>query len=106
VGYNLGFMAIAVAGLILTNLLPFAGLIFAHGWIRVFSAVAVLIALAFHAGVDIVMRVSPLYALTSPLGALLFIYMLLRSTVVTLRQGGIVWRDTFYPLDELKRGMV
>jgi glycosyltransferase involved in cell wall biosynthesis len=106
VGYNLGFVAIAVAGLILTNLLPFAGLIFGHGWIRVFSAVAVLIALAFHAGVDIVMRVSPLYALTNPLGALLFIYMLLRSTVVTLRQGGIVWRDTFYPLDELKRGMV
>jgi len=25
---------------------------------------------------------------------------------VTLKQGGIVWRDTFYPLDELKRGVV
>jgi len=32
--------------------------------------------------------------------------MLLRSAVVTLKQGGIVWRDTFYPLDELKRGAV
>jgi hypothetical protein len=63
-------------------------------------------ALAFHASVDIVMRVSPLYALTNPLGALLFAYMLLRSTVVTLWQGGIVWRGTFYPLDELKRGLV
>ena len=51
-------------------------------------------------------RVSPLYALTHPLGALLFCYMLLRSTVVTLWQGGIVWRDTFYPLDDLKRGVV
>jgi hypothetical protein len=40
------------------------------------------------------------------LGGLLFCYMLLRSTVVTLRQGGIVWRDTFYPLDELRRGVV
>jgi hypothetical protein len=26
--------------------------------------------------------------------------------VVTLWQGGIVWRDTFYPLDDLKRGAV
>jgi len=25
---------------------------------------------------------------------------------VTLWQGGIVWRDTFYPLDDLKRGVV
>jgi len=106
VGYNLGFVAVSVAGLLLTNVLPFAGLFFGHGWIRVFSAIAVFSALAFHVGVDLVMRVSPLYALTNPLGALLFTYMLLRSTVVTLRQGGIVWRDTFYPLDELKRGMV
>jgi glycosyltransferase involved in cell wall biosynthesis len=28
------------------------------------------------------------------------------STLVTLRQGGIRWRDTFYPLAELKRGVV
>jgi hypothetical protein len=47
-----------------------------------------------------------LYAFTHPLGALLFSYMLLRSTVVTLKQGGVVWRDTFYALDELKRGVV
>jgi hypothetical protein len=32
--------------------------------------------------------------------------MVLRSTIITLRQGGIVWRDTFYPLDELRRGLV
>jgi glycosyltransferase involved in cell wall biosynthesis len=106
VGYNLGFVAVSVAGLLLTNVLPFAGLFLGHGWIRVFSTIAVFSALALHAGVAIVMRVSPLYALTNPLGALLFAYMLLRSTVVTLRQGGIIWRDTFYPLDELKRGMV
>jgi 2-keto-4-pentenoate hydratase len=73
---------------------------------RVFCAIAVLVAVTFHAGVSLVMRVSALYALTHPLGALLFCYMLLRSTVVTLQQGGIVWRDTFYPLEELKRGLV
>ncbi len=52
------------------------------------------------------MRVSPLYSLTYPLGAMLLSYMLLRSAVVTLKQGGIIWRDTFYPLEELKRGLV
>jgi glycosyltransferase involved in cell wall biosynthesis len=105
-GYNLGLVAAQLAGLVMMNILPFVGVIFSHGWMRVFCVIAVLIAIFFHAGVAMVMRVSPLYALTHPLGALLFCYMLVRSTVVTLRQGGIVWRDTFYPLDELKRGVV
>jgi 2-keto-4-pentenoate hydratase len=78
----------------------------AHGWIRIFAAIAVAIAVGFHIGVNIVMRVSPLYALTHPVGAVIFCYMLLRSMVVTLRQGGVTWRGTFYPLEELRRGVV
>jgi len=85
------------------NVLPFAGMLFGHGWVRAFAGISALIAVCFHIGVDIVMRVSPLYCLTLPLGALLFTYMLLRSTFVTLRQGGITWRGTFYSLDELRR---
>ncbi len=44
--------------------------------------------------------------LTHPIGALMFCYMLLRSTAVTLWRGGVVWRGTFYSLEELKRGVV
>ncbi len=106
VGYSVPLVVISITGLMLMNVAPFLGLLFGHGWIRIFAAVAFVIALCFHAGVDIGMRASPFYAFTHPLGALLFSYMLLRSTVVTLRQGGIVWRGTFYPLDELKRGAV
>jgi glycosyltransferase involved in cell wall biosynthesis len=95
-----------ILGLLVMNVLPLAGMIFGHGWIRAFAAISVLIAMCFHLGVDVVMRVSPLYCLTLPLGALIFAYMILRSTIITLRQGGIVWRDTFYPLDELRRGLV
>jgi glycosyltransferase involved in cell wall biosynthesis len=105
-GYSLGLVAAQIVGLLMMNVAPFVGIVFAHGWIRMFCAIAVVVAVCFHAGVAIVMRVSPLYALTHPLGGLLFCYMLLRSTVVTLKQGGIIWRDTFYPLDQLKRGVV
>jgi glycosyltransferase involved in cell wall biosynthesis len=105
-GYNLGFVAAGIAGLLLLNVAPFLGLVFGHGWIRIFAAIALAIALCFYGGAAASMRVSPLYALTHPLGAILLSYMLLRSTVVTLKQGGIVWRDTYYPLDELKRGVV
>jgi glycosyltransferase involved in cell wall biosynthesis len=105
-GYSLPLVATAIAGLLLMNLAPFFGVLFGHGWIRILAATALVIILCFHMGIAATMRVSPLYALTHPLGALLMTYMLLRSTVVTIKQGGIVWRDTFYPLDELKRGVV
>jgi glycosyltransferase involved in cell wall biosynthesis len=105
-GYNLPFVVVAIGGMLVLNVAPFVGVILGHGWIRILAGIAVLIALSFHAGVDIVARVSPLYALTHPLGAILFSYMLLRSTVVTLWRGGVEWRGTFYPLKELKRGVV
>ena len=106
VGYDVGLAVLAVVGMLLLNVAPFVAIFISHGWIRLLAVAAVVIALGFHIGVDIVMRVSPLYALTHPIGAVLFCYMLLRSTVVTLWQGGVTWRDTFYPLDELKRGVV
>jgi glycosyltransferase involved in cell wall biosynthesis len=104
--FNVWYTGLVVAALLLVHVLPFVALPFVHGWRLVFALVAVAIALAFHTGVAVVMRVSPLYALTHPLGAVLIAYMLLRSTVVTLRQGGIIWRGTFYSLEELKRGAV
>jgi glycosyltransferase involved in cell wall biosynthesis len=104
--FRLSTVAAQVLTLLLMNVLPFFGLIFGHGWIRGFASVAVLIALCFHLGVDAVMRIPPVYCLTLPLGALIVSYMILRSTVITLRQGGVLWRGTFYPLEDLRRGSV
>lgn len=105
-GYNLTVAILSAVAVFLSNVAPFIAVFAANGWIRIFAAIAVTIAVGFHIGVDIVMRVSPLYALTHPIGAVLFCYMLLRSTAVTLWQGGVTWRGTFYPLKELKRGVV
>jgi len=95
-----------VLGMFATNVLPFLGVTFGSGWVRIFAAIALVIGLAFHAGVDLGLRVSPLYALTQPVGALFFCYMVARSTVITLWQGGVKWRGTFYSLEELKKGVV
>ena len=105
-GYNLAVAILSAAAVFLANVAPFVALFAAHGWTRIFAAIAVAIAVGFHVGVSIEVRVSPLYALTHPVGAVLFCYMLLRSTVVTLWQGGVTWRGTFYPLEELRRGVV
>lgn len=43
------------------------------------------------------------YLLLLPLAACAIVYMLIRSMVVTLFRGGILWRGTFYPLSELRK---
>ena len=104
--YNLLF---AIAAMVLTvtmSVLPFAGLAFASGWARAFAEIAAGAAVLTHATMIWAWDASPLYGLTHPLGALLFCWMLARSAVTTLWRGGVVWRDTFYPLEELRKGQV
>jgi glycosyltransferase involved in cell wall biosynthesis len=48
-------------------------------------------------------RISLRYVLTFPVAVALVLYAMLRSTLVTLFRGGVVWRGTFYPLRELRR---
>ncbi|HZV83200.1 MAG TPA: hypothetical protein VFF53_13635, partial [Geobacteraceae bacterium] len=46
------------------------------------------------------------YAAGFPLATLLFVWIILRTMVLNLVQGGIRWRGTFYSLEELKRNRV
>lgn len=57
-------------------------------------------------GAGVMRRVSDAsawYGLAYPLACVLFIYIVLRSTWDAYRQGGIWWRGTLYPLEELKK---
>jgi glycosyltransferase involved in cell wall biosynthesis len=105
-GYSLPFAAVALAGVFVLNVVPFFAVFAGHGWIRIIAGIAVVITLCMHSSVDVVNKVSPLYALTHPVGAMVFCYMIVRSVAVTLWQGGVTWRGTFYPLKDLKRGVV
>ncbi len=46
------------------------------------------------------------YALAFPFGAAMFLYILWRASLITLRNGGIAWRGTFYALEELRANKV
>ena len=48
-------------------------------------------------------NISTWNAFLMPLGALIFVVALIRSALVTLKQGGVIWRGTFYPLAELRK---
>jgi GT2 family glycosyltransferase len=104
--YNALFALCAMALPLIMSVLPFFGLAFATGWARVFAGAAVAAAISIHTGMIWSTSASPLYGLTHPLGALLFCWMLARSAIATLWRGGVMWRGTFYALEELRKGMV
>ena len=88
------------------NLTPFAGILLAHGWARLGYAIALFSMLSIYVGMSTRSDIPPYYFVLHPLSTALFVYTMLRSTFLTLAKGGITWRGTFYPLDDLRRGMV
>lgn len=88
------------------NLMPLLGLWLAHGWARLPYAIALASMLGIYVGMSWMSDVPAYYFLLHPVSAALFVYIMLRSMFLTLARGGIVWRGTFYPLEELRRGMV
>ncbi len=105
-GYRLWLSSLYVFGLLLMCVFPVVALPFVHGPARLLALVSIAFPVIAEIGVAIEFGAPWIYALTYPIGALVFVWMIVRSTFVTLKQGGIVWRGTFYPLDELKRGVV
>jgi len=92
--------------MVFLNLLPFAGVFLAHGWARAPYAVALASMLGIYVGMSWMSDVPAYYFFLHPVSSTLFVYILLRSTLLTLARGGVIWRGTFYPLDKLRKGMV
>jgi len=105
-----GYSVLRTAGNILAilalSVLPFLALVVTSGLAQLLAAFTAGVGVTLYAWAARNYQLSWLYGFTHPLGALLFCYMLLRSMVVTLWRGGVVWRDTFYPLEELRKGVV
>jgi hypothetical protein len=93
-------------GLAFLNLGPFLGVWLAHGWARVPYGLALGSMFLIYLGMSWRSGVPPYYFLLHPVSTVLFIYTLLRSTALTLWNGGIVWRGTKYRLEELRKGLV
>ncbi len=93
-------------GLAFLNLGPFIGIFLSHGWARLPYGIALFSMFAIYVGMSRKSSVKAYYFLLHPVSTTLFLYTLIRSTILTLSQDGIVWRGTKYPLEELRKGMV
>ena len=103
---GLGFSTTLVLAMLLVmlafHIAPFFLVWFAPGWTKLGFIVELLALFGIYTRLYRVFDINPLYFFANPLGAGLLCYAMLRSLVVTLRQGGIVWRGTKYSMEELR----
>lgn len=81
---------------------PWAGIVLAPGITKVGFAVAIFSIALLYWRMGRQFGLSPWFFLTHPLSTIMFIYTLLNSAVSSLVHGGVVWRGTTYPLEEIR----
>jgi glycosyltransferase involved in cell wall biosynthesis len=101
--FSIWFALLATSALLALNVLPFVMVFLSTGAAMVGYLVALLCVFAIYAGMAPKSGVGWWYFFTYPIGSALFAYAMFLSAVTTIRQGGVVWRGTFYRLEELKR---
>jgi glycosyltransferase involved in cell wall biosynthesis len=101
--FRLSLVLLGIAFLLIVNLGPFVGAIFAAGWTKLGYVVALASLFALYVGMSRVSQVSPLYFFTHPLSTLLFVWTVLHSALDALVNNAVTWRGTKYPLSELRK---
>lgn len=101
--YRVWLVVCALLLSIVAHVLPLWGALFSTGSARILFAGAVCIRLLSFVRARQIFHVSFWCIPGSLVSPYLNIIALIRSTWVTIREGGISWRSTFYPLPELRK---
>ena len=100
--YSLARVLFAVLMVSILNILPLWAFFFTSGITRsLFGAMVMIRILSYVHGFSNI-GVSPWYSGWSLITPYVTIYIAIKAAVITTRKNGIVWRGTFYSLDELK----
>ncbi len=100
--FRTSLLLAACAGMFILCLTPFVALLVPGParWAGLITLVAlVLLNLRYWR----LTNISPAYLALFPIATLLFVGTLLRSMILVLWRGGVLWRGTLYPLKELRR---
>lgn len=101
--FRLSLVIAACVAVLFLNLWPFLGVFIAPGWSRLPFAVAVaLIAARYYQSADAI-GVPAITFLLNPVSAVLTAFAIVGSAFAAIRDGGVTWRGTKYPLQELRK---
>jgi len=104
--YRLSLVILSTIGSLLLHLWPWIGMWFATGWAQTLFALTVFMMVGSFGFALAPFGVKPWHGLFLPLTISLLVYIQWRATILTLWQGGITWRGTFYPLRQLRANKV
>jgi cellulose synthase/poly-beta-1,6-N-acetylglucosamine synthase-like glycosyltransferase len=106
VNYSLIAAAGSTLALCLTTVWPFVGLFVTTGWTRWLNGVSAILVVClfwtsarFNGG-------RPWQAIAFPIAALLFSYVIWRSSLLAVTRGTVTWRGTAYPLARMRANRV
>jgi hypothetical protein len=101
--YRVSMIFLAIFGILLTHFLPFFTIFSSNKTIALLSLANILTCGILY--VMVIRRMtlfSPTLFFVFPFTALLFIYSIIRASLLTFKRGGIVWRGTKYRLSDLR----
>lgn len=101
--YRVSMVLFAIFGVFITNVLPFITIFSSDKTVALLSLGNILLSGIHYLLVIKKLTIfSPAMFLVLPLTALLFIYSIIRASLLTFKRGGIMWRGTIYKLSELR----
>lgn len=102
--YSYFMVLFAISGLFLSQLFPFIALFVTIGITQLIFLISILMLfLAYNVTANKMAKGANIYLTVFPITVLLFIYSIVRATILTLHRGGIIWRGTFYSIKQLKK---
>jgi cellulose synthase/poly-beta-1,6-N-acetylglucosamine synthase-like glycosyltransferase len=104
--YRLSLVIFGTSVMLIANVWPFLGVFATGGWTRWLNLTTSLILISCCWNSARNLKQSGLCGLGFPVAVLMFIYIQWRSTLLVLTRRGIRWRDTFYPIDELRANRI
>jgi glycosyltransferase involved in cell wall biosynthesis len=102
IGYSLPFLFLVTAIVVCFYVVPYVAILCLRDAQVVGYVASVLLMHGTYGHFASYHRNGWLMAPALPVTAFLYLFTIWRSAVLTLRRKGVVWRDTFYPLEVLK----
>ncbi len=100
--FRVSIVLVALAGIFALGIAPYLGLAVAPWPMKVVCAAGIVAFGLLLEGTRPHSRIGWAYTVLIPVATVVVMFTLIRSTVLTLARGGVVWRGHRYPIEELK----